>query len=512
MAKSRYVDITSIMQVIGCVYKKPQLLDLTDKYNITEFDFVEEFHKILFGTIYKLHESGMENISLINIEDFLSTRPKHFAIFKNCNGEEYVKKIEQTINNVDGFDYYYNRLKKMTLLRAYDSMGVDISFIYDIDEMLDMRKKQRQEEFLNNCSIADIVKKVDDKIDEVKIKYGDSSCENTYQAGDGIFDLIEKLKNEPAYGSPMYGALINTITRGCRLKKFYLRSGGTGLGKSRTMVADACYLGCDEIYNDTFGWVKNGIKEKVLYISTEQELEEIQTMMLAFLSNVNETKILTNSYDSEEEKERVIKAAHLLVNSPVYIETIPDFSMQDIENLIKRNIRDNDVKYVFYDYLHSSLKILEEITQKTGGIKLREDTVLFMISNKLKDICNEQGVFILSGTQLSGDYHSSEMPDQTLLRGSKAIADKIDYGCHILPITQKDLQALENVVNSGMFKTPNLKLSIYKNRQNAFKGVYLWCDADLGTCRVNPMFLTDWNYQLKPIENIDIKVEEKSAF
>ena len=106
MAKSRYVDITSIMQVIGCVYKKPQLLDLTDKYNITEFDFVEEFHKILFGTIYKLHESGMENISLINIEDFLSTRPKHFAIFKNCNGEEYVKKIEQTINNVDGFDYY----------------------------------------------------------------------------------------------------------------------------------------------------------------------------------------------------------------------------------------------------------------------------------------------------------------------------------------------------------------------------------------------------------------------
>ena len=155
----------------------------------------------------------------------------------------------------------------------------------------------------------------------------------------------------------------------------------------------------------------------MLYISTEQELEEIQTMMLAFLSNVNETKILTNTYENQDEKDRVLKAAELLVNSPIYIETIPNFSMQDIENLIKKNIRDNDVSFIFYDYLHSSLKILEEITQKTGGIKLREDTVLFMISNKLKDICNEQGVFIMSGTQLSGEYHTSEMPDQTLLRG-----------------------------------------------------------------------------------------------
>ena len=32
---SKYVDTTSIMQVIGCVYNNPQLLDFTDKYTIT---------------------------------------------------------------------------------------------------------------------------------------------------------------------------------------------------------------------------------------------------------------------------------------------------------------------------------------------------------------------------------------------------------------------------------------------------------------------------------------------
>ena len=42
---SKYIDPTAIMQVIGCVYNTPQLLDYTDKYTIVDEDFVEPFHK-----------------------------------------------------------------------------------------------------------------------------------------------------------------------------------------------------------------------------------------------------------------------------------------------------------------------------------------------------------------------------------------------------------------------------------------------------------------------------------
>ena len=63
----------------------------------------------------------------------------------------------------------------------------------------------------------------------------------------------------------------------------------------------------------------------------------------------------------------------------------PDFSMQDIENTIKgRGIRDYGVRYVFFDYIHTSMKILTEVTSKTGIKGLREDNVLFMISIRLK--------------------------------------------------------------------------------------------------------------------------------
>ena len=44
------------------------------------------------------------------------------------------------------------------------------------------------------------------------------------------------------------------------------------------------------------------------------------------------------------------------------------------------------------------MKILEEITKRSGGIKLREDNVLFMLSTRLKDLCNKYGIFIMSAT------------------------------------------------------------------------------------------------------------------
>ena len=508
---SNYVDTTAIMQVIGCVYNTPQLLDYSDKYKITDYDFPNEFHKIVFGSIYKLHELGAETITIENIIDFLSTRPKSESVFRKENGAEWLTKISQTASQTT-FDYYYGRMKKMSLLRAYqDQVGLDVSDIYDPDNLMDVKKQQIQEEFLDNASLQDIVNKIDEKIDRVKITYGDDENTEPRQAGEGIIGLLERLKEFPEAGLPLYGKYINTVTRGARLKKFYLRSAPTGIGKTRSMIADACYIGCNCMYIDGQGWTEIGNAEPVLYITTEQELEEIQTMMIAFLSNVNEEHILASTYDGDEEA-RAFKAAEILTNSPIYIKTLPDFSLQDVEDCIRRGIRDHNTAYIFHDYIHTSLKILEEITRRSGGVRLREDNILFMLSIRLKDLCNKYGVFIESSTQLNADYQDSKTPDQNLLRGAKAIADKIDVGSILLPVTTEDIESLDSILVGGIYEQPTLKLSIYKNRRGRYKGVYLWCKANLGTCRIDPIFCTTYTYEFIPIEDTIIKVDETSAF
>ena len=135
-----------------------------------------------------------------------------------------------------------------------------------------------------------------------------------------------------------------------------------------------------------------------------------------------------------------------------------------------------------------------------------------MLSTRLKDICNQYGVFILSGTQLNGNYSDADTPDQNLLRGAKAIADKVDVGLILMNVTQEDRNSLEKVLNSNVFDIPTIKISVYKNRRGRYKGIYMWCKANLGCCRITPMFCTTYNYELIGMNDLKIYVEDESAF
>lgn len=421
---SEYIDVAAITQVIGCIFNDTSILDATDKYFIQEDDFIEDFHKIVFGSIYNIHLNNSK-VTIESIIDYLENRPKFNAIFKANKGIEYLVEVSQDAH-FDTFNYYYNRLKKFTLLRAYDNLGIDVSFLYDPKNVVNIKKKQEQEDWLDNTSLTEISNIIDNKIEAIKNKFLKDELGVGYQAGDGINELIENLQTTPEIGIPLYGPLINTVTRGARLGKLYLRSAGTGVGKTRTMIADVCNFACNKIYDEKFGWIKNGASQPSLFISTEQDKSEIQTMMLAFVSQVNEEHILDGLY-LEGEKERVLEAAEILKQSPLWIECIPDYSLGDIESKIKKYIREHNIKYAVFDYLMTSLKILEEITSKSRGVRLREDNILFMLSNRLKDLAVEYGIFIMTATQLSGDYKNSDTPDQSLLRGAYVLCLKMSY-------------------------------------------------------------------------------------
>lgn len=88
------------------------------------------------------------------------------------------------------------------------------------------------------------------------------------------------------------------------------------------------------------------------------------------------------------------------------------------------------------------------------------------------------------------------------------MADKIDVGEILLPVKEADLIGLEKILMAGIFDKPNLKISVYKNRRGKYKGIMLWCKADLGTCRINPMFCTDYTYNIINIEDLDIEFDE----
>ena len=511
MKSNKYVDISSLIQVIGNVYKNPKLFEKDDKYKFNIDDFFDDFHQIVFGSIYNLWQLGAKEITLPAIQDYLSSRPKALATYKTSKGDEFILKCAEAANPLT-FDYYYNRMKKMSLLRAYEGMGLNVDWVYNPDEIFDAKKKQEQEDWLDAATLEDISNKINDKIDEIKLAYVDSVDDCGAQIGDGIDQLLESLAEAPALGYPLYGDYINTVTRGARLGKFFLRSAATGLGKTRSMIADCCYIGCDQMYNIKTGkWESIGVGQSCLFIATEQDLSECQTMCLSFIAGVDEEHILKNEYYIGE-MDRIRKAVQILKNSAIHFECMPDFTLNLIESTIKKHIREDAVQYIFFDYLHSSASVLMEVGGSHGVKGLREDNVLFLLSSKLKDIAVQYGVFVMSSTQLNASYQESETPDQNLLRGSKSIADRIDWGSILLEVTNEDKEKLTAFCNKNGLPMPNVKLSCYKNRQGRWKGIYLWEVADRSICRFDPVFVTDWNYNVIEMENLKIRVEESTAF
>ena len=237
-------------------------------------------------------------------------------------------------------------------------------------------------------------------------------------------------------------------------------------------------------------------------------------MFIAYVSGVEEDKILDGNYKDDEE-ERVDQAIEFIEQSPLWIEYLSDFNIEDIEMTIRRYQIDHKVQYVLFDYLHTSLKLIKEIATLSKGMKLREDQVLLMFSDRLKSMCNKLNIHIDSSTQTSGEYKNVKDADQNVLRGAKSIADKIDVGIVGLEPTKADIEALQPILSKGIYPIPNMVYHIYKVRRGKFSRVKLWLHINLGNMRVQDLFLTDRNYQIIPIEStkiemIDAMIDEHS--
>ena len=202
----------------------------------------------------------------------------------------------------------------------------------------------------------------------------------------------------------------------------------------------------------------------------------------------------------------------MLSDSNLQIKRLPDFGLQDIENVINFSVREYGTKYFFHDYIHSSMKILSEVSGKSRVEGLKEYNILFMIAVRLKDLAVEHGIFIETSTQLNMEYRTAQVYDQNLLRGAKSIADKIDLGEIMLDASTEDIEAMKPLLSQNGFPTPDTKISVYKNRRGRYKDVLMWCISNKATCKITPVFVTDYQYGLLDIQPLKINIREESAF
>ena len=504
MAESIPRDKMSVVQVLGSLLKKPSLL-LEEKYVFTLEDFPDKFHQILYGAIENLIKSGVQNFSFVTIDDFLSKYEKQYKTFTINRGNEWIQ-YAMLIAEVGNFDHYYNNLKKFSLLNSLSCKGFDTKRIYDFTEVNPSKIEKMQKQF-DDMSISDVIEVFEQDINELKEVFSAESSDGYgVQAGYDMKKLKEELKIAPEFGMSLASKKLTTICRGARLKKLYMRSSPSGFWKTRSAVADALTISIPKIYNLEEGtWDYTGCCEPTLFITTELEISEIQTMVIAFVSGVDEEVILDGKYKGDEEK-RVDEAIAIIEKSNFYIEYMPSFNIDTLEHIIKKHKFSHDIGYVFFDYLFASVKILTEMAHKTGGVKMREDNILLLAIDKLKFLANTLNVFIFTATQVNDSYKQVQTADQGVLRGAKSLADKVDIGYATLPITAKDKEAIMPIVHSLHCKEPNACVHVYKARRSKLSKVKLWVFFDAGTLRWTDCFVTNNDYELLNVDDTNIEV------
>lgn len=519
-------DTNASTYVLSYLMHDPLILQ-NDRFTFCKDDFYKPLQQMVFYAIFNMAQLGTEKISPQDIDLYLKQYDAQYEFYKREKGYEFVMQCYQIAESEDAklFEFYYNRLKKFSFLRDLEAIGYDTKEFYDTQA--NALNKDLEDERLNKTSLDAIGNRIRAHLVEIENRHIGKDDSTSQTAAKGLRHLVAELKESPEVGLPLDGEIINYAARGARLGKLYTYSAPSGQGKTRYMVGNACAISFPYIDKDSGKIIYRGTLEqddyqKIVYIATEQKADEIQTLILAYVSGVNERNILLGSYTPEEE-DRISKALDIIekYQDNFMIEYMSDPSIAQVKTVMARYIIQHNIQYLFYDYIFSSPGLLSEFRD----VEVREDVALMMLSNSIKETASNYNVFIQSATQLNENWSKKEIGprDQNCLRGSKAIADKIDIGLIGVRLGEAEMKQIDTVLKElraqnpiKYKKDPNIVIDIYKNRRGELNSVKVFRYFDYATCHAEDLFITDCSYkavqelgQLKydqrPFDYLDLK-------
>lgn len=508
-------DKRAYLNVLGCLLQDPCLIDDIDRpLDRSDFD-TEDFYELLFVSIYNLHIQGCETIDEFSVDSYLSNYKEQYNIFQSNKGLEYVVNAKE-MARMENYDYNYHRVRKYSLLRYYEKLGWDTRFLYD-STITETHKAELEQIKFDNYTEKQIVEIVEAEfVITPNMKFCTNMLSTDVQVMSGMMELIDSYKEMPDIGLPLCNDGLNTISRGARKGCLFMRSAPSGGGKSRMLAGDACKFSVPYFY-DVINeeWVYTGISEPTLYITTEMEIGEIQSLVNATVSKVDEDHIINGTYKPEE-YERVKQATEYIQSSPLYIVHIPDFSIDDIKNIVKKYHREFGVENIVFDYIHTSLRLMSEVNSKSR-MGLKEHQLLLVFATELKALAQQLDIFIFTASQLNREAVNAQYKDQTLLAGATALANKLDVGIISIRPNKAEFKKIEPILHKMIGKPkPDMCHWIYKVRRGKLTKIIVWSKSHFGTMTEQALFVTDYDFNLinvdfTKIEAVEQKIQEHSV-
>ena len=475
----------TIQQILGSLMKHPQFLSEIDKYSLSMTDFSTKFEKYIFTAIQGLWRNGAPKITAFDIESYMEANEGAKKLFEQQNGLEYLQDIEE-FSNVENFPYYYAKLKKLNLLRDLKKQNFPVSEFYQEDLTAPDAAEINQR--FEDLTVADIITAVKKRLLVLESDYAGTEEVQEWDISGDIDDIVDSFGEDGSVGLPIQGSIFNRVIDGAQRSCLTIRSGASGTGKTRNAVADACLLAFPLRYNGaTAQWEQVGSNQKVLFIITEQTDKQIKKMILAYLTDINESKFKYGRFTDEEKK--VIEQGKQMMKefaSNFILVRIPNPTIDLVKTKVREKVLLHDIGYVFYDYIFIGPALLNEFR----GFGVRNDEVLLMMATALKDLAVELDVCVFTSTQVNANAdNNTNIRNEASLAGGRSTINKADNGAIMARPTKEELETLEPII--ATYGKPNLVTDIFKVRSGEWTQVRIWSIMDLGTMKREDLFITD---------------------
>lgn len=475
----------TIQQILGSLMKHPQFLSEIDKYSLSMTDFSTKFEKYIFTAIQGLWRNGAPKITAFDIESYMEANEGAKKLFEQQNGLEYLQDIEE-FSNVENFPYYYAKLKKLNLLRDLKKQNFPVSEFYQEDLTAPDAAEINQR--FEDLTVADIITAVKKRLLVLESDYAGTEEVQEWDISGDIDDIVDSFGEDGSVGLPIQGSIFNRVIDGAQRSCLTIRSGASGTGKTRNAVADACLLAFPLRYNSAIAqWEQVGSNQKVLFIITEQTDKQIKKMILAYLTDINESKFKYGRFTEEEKK--VIEQGKQIMKefaSNFILVRIPNPTIDLVKTKVREKVLLHDIGYVFYDYIFIGPALLNEFR----GFGVRNDEVLLMMATALKDLAVELDVCVFTSTQVNANAdNNTNIRNEASLAGGRSTINKADNGAIMARPTKEELETLEPII--ATYGKPNLVTDIFKVRSGEWTQVRIWSIMDLGTMKREDLFITD---------------------
>ena len=463
--------------------KRPQFLSETDKYQLSLDDFYYKFDKYIFAAIENLYRGGANRIQPIDVENYLQSNGAASVIFKQNNGIEYLQDAEY-LSEIQNFEFYYKRLKKINLLTKLQNDGFDISEFY-IEDLTNPKALEVNKNF-EKLEIDEILDALKRKVLGLENEFTQNEVTRTESAFTGIEDIIESAQLQTDIGVPVQGDILNEVISGARRGTLIIRSAASGTGKTRQAVGDACLIAYPFRYEPKQDkWVQIGSGCKTMFIATEQTIPEIQKMILSYLTGFNESKFRYGNFTEKEN--RIIRQAVWIMEQykdNFFIVQMPAPRIDLVKNLVREQVLLHGIEYVFFDYIFICPSLLGEFK----GVSLRNDEILLMFSTALKELAVELNICMFTSTQVNANADSNQnIRNESSIAGSRAVINKADIGMVMARPTKEEIDFFASTGEP----IPTIVTDIYKVRSGEWTQVRIWSIVDLGNLRKEDLYMTD---------------------